>query len=50
MVTIGLETKLLCQDIFAVPVVVVLVTSIIIPPMMKYFFKSNRQPEPSRDN
>lgn len=37
---IGLETKLLSQDMFAVIVVVVLVTTIVTPPMMKGFFKS----------
>ena len=36
--TLGLETKLVSQDIFAVLVVVVLVTTIVTPPMMKYFF------------
>lgn len=38
---IGLESKLLNQDMFAVIVVVVLVTTIVTPPMMKLFFKSN---------
>ncbi|MCQ6277712.1 cation:proton antiporter [Bacillus sp. EB600] len=37
---IGLETKLLSQEMFAVIVVVVLVTTIVTPPMMKGFFKS----------
>lgn len=37
---IGLETKLLSQDMFAVIVVVVLVTTIVTPPMMKGCFKS----------
>ncbi|WHY65283.1 cation:proton antiporter [Neobacillus sp. SuZ13] len=36
--TIGLETKLITQELFAVLVVVVLVTTIVTPPMMKYFF------------
>lgn len=36
---IGLETKLLSQDLFAVIVVVVLITTIVTPPMMKQFFK-----------
>lgn len=36
--TLGLETKLIDQDLFAVLVVVVLVTTIVTPPMMKYFF------------
>jgi monovalent cation:proton antiporter-2 (CPA2) family protein len=40
---IGLETKLLTQDMFAVIVVVILVTTIVTPPMMKWFFKSNMQ-------
>ncbi|MGP7818211.1 cation:proton antiporter [Niallia sp. 01092] len=38
---IGLESKLLSQDMFAVIVVVVLVTTIVTPPMMKWFFKLN---------
>jgi Kef-type K+ transport system membrane component KefB len=36
--TIGLETKLISQELFAVLVIVVLVTTIITPPLMKYFF------------
>ena len=36
--SIGLESKLLSQDMFAVIVVVVLVTTIVTPPMMKLFF------------
>lgn len=36
--TIGLETKLISQELFAVLVVVVLVTTIVTPPMMKFFF------------
>ncbi|MGE8079978.1 cation:proton antiporter [Peribacillus loiseleuriae] len=40
---IGLESKLLSQDLFAVLVVVILVTTIVTPPMMKWFFKSNKQ-------
>ncbi len=39
MATIGIEAKLLSDDMFAVIVVVVLVTTIITPPMMKVFFK-----------
>ncbi|WP_047154506.1 cation:proton antiporter [Aneurinibacillus tyrosinisolvens] len=35
---IGLESKLLSQDMFAVIVVVVLITTIVTPPMMKCFF------------
>lgn len=42
---IGLESKLLSQDMFAVIVVVILVTTIVTPPMMKLFFKSNTQKE-----
>jgi len=45
MATIGLEAKLLSQDMFAVIVVVVLVTTIVTPPMMKWFFKSKIQTE-----
>lgn len=41
--TIGLESKLLTQDMFAVIVIVILVTTIITPPMMKWFFKSKIQ-------
>jgi monovalent cation:proton antiporter-2 (CPA2) family protein len=36
--TIGLDTKLITQELFAVLVVVVLVTTIVTPPMMKVFF------------
>jgi monovalent cation:proton antiporter-2 (CPA2) family protein len=36
---IGLESKLLNQEMFAVMIVVVLVTTIVTPPMMKLFFK-----------
>ncbi|HLO11759.1 MAG TPA: cation:proton antiporter, partial [Pseudoneobacillus sp.] len=36
---IGLEAKLLTQNMFAVIVVVILVTTIVTPPMMKWFFK-----------
>ncbi|MBV7506869.1 cation:proton antiporter [Bacillus sp. sid0103] len=36
--TIGLETKLIPQELFAVIIIVVLVTTIVTPPMMKYFF------------
>ncbi|MBM7691444.1 monovalent cation:proton antiporter-2 (CPA2) family protein [Peribacillus deserti] len=43
MAAIGLEAKLLSQDMFAVIVVVVLVTTIITPPMMKWFFKPVEQ-------
>jgi Kef-type K+ transport system membrane component KefB len=49
MATIGLETKLLSQDLFAVIVVVVLVTTIITPPMMKWFFKSDLHSESIRN-
>lgn len=40
---IGLESKLLSQDMFAVIVVVILVTTIVTPPMMKWFFKSKTE-------
>ena len=43
--SIGLESKLLSQDMFAVIVVVVLVTTIVTPPMMKMFFKSHPKKE-----
>ncbi|RHW38968.1 cation:proton antiporter [Neobacillus notoginsengisoli] len=35
---IGLNTKLLAQDLFAALVVVILITTIVTPPMMKIFF------------
>jgi monovalent cation:proton antiporter-2 (CPA2) family protein len=40
---IGLESKLLTQDMFAVIVVVILVTTIVTPPMMKWFFKTDSE-------
>ncbi|MGF6948862.1 monovalent cation:proton antiporter-2 (CPA2) family protein [Neobacillus sp. B4I6] len=44
--SIGMETKLISQELFAVLVVVVLVTTIVTPPMMKYFFsEGNKQTE-----
>jgi monovalent cation:proton antiporter-2 (CPA2) family protein len=42
---IGLETKLLTQELFAVIIVVVLVTTIVTPPLMKCFFKSSASKE-----
>ncbi|MGG3564476.1 cation:proton antiporter [Neobacillus rhizosphaerae] len=36
--TIGLETKLINQELFSILVIVVLITTIVTPPMMKYFF------------
>jgi len=39
--SIGLETKLISQELFAILVIVVLVTTIVTPPMMKYFFKQS---------
>ncbi|MFJ7725779.1 cation:proton antiporter [Neobacillus sp. NPDC097160] len=43
---IGLETKLISQELFAILVIVVLVTTIVTPPMMKFFFKqSDKQKE-----
>jgi monovalent cation:proton antiporter-2 (CPA2) family protein len=41
--SIGIESKLLSQDMYAVIVVVILITTIVTPPMMKWFFKSNRK-------
>lgn len=38
---IGLDTKLLTADLFAILVVVVLVTTIVTPPLMKAIFKEN---------
>ncbi|MGE8203871.1 cation:proton antiporter [Heyndrickxia sp. NPDC080065] len=43
MATIGLEAKLLDQDLYAAIIVVVLVTTIVTPPMMKWLFKSKMQ-------
>ncbi|MBE2978423.1 cation:proton antiporter [Priestia megaterium] len=40
---IGLESRLLTQDMFAIIVVVVLVTTIVTPPMMKWFFKTDSE-------
>jgi monovalent cation:proton antiporter-2 (CPA2) family protein len=37
--SIGMETKIINQELFAILVVVVLVTTIVTPPMMKYFFR-----------
>ncbi|MEH7502043.1 cation:proton antiporter [Neobacillus drentensis] len=42
--TLGLETKLISQELFAVLVIVVLVTTIVTPPMMKYFFNGGAKP------
>ncbi len=39
MATIGLESKLITQELFSILVIVVLVTTIVTPPMMKAFFK-----------
>lgn len=40
---IGLEAKLLTEDLFAIMVVVVLVTTIVTPLMMKLFFENKRE-------
>lgn len=40
---IGLENKLLQQDMFTVIVIVVLITTIVTPPMMKLFFTSSKE-------
>ncbi|NGY81078.1 cation:proton antiporter [Bacillus megaterium] len=40
---IGLESRLLTQDMFSIIVVVVLVTTIVTPPMMKWFFKNDSE-------
>ncbi|USG66265.1 cation:proton antiporter [Brevibacillus ruminantium] len=40
--SIGLEAKLLAQDMFAVLIVVVLVTTVVTPPMMKIFFSEKK--------
>ncbi|WHY75613.1 cation:proton antiporter [Neobacillus sp. WH10] len=39
--SIGLEAKLISQELFAILVIVVLVTTIVTPPMMKLFFKQS---------
>nr|GGG77556.1 hypothetical protein GCM10011398_23340 [Virgibacillus oceani] len=44
IVTLGLETHLLPQDIFAVNIVICLVITIVTPPMMKWFLISNELP------
>ncbi|MCR2821699.1 cation:proton antiporter [Lederbergia panacisoli] len=41
LAAIGLESMLLSEDMFAVLVVVILVTTIVTPPLMKVIFKSN---------
>jgi Kef-type K+ transport system membrane component KefB len=44
--SIGIETKIISQELFAILVFVVLVTTILTPPMMKYFFrKKDKQKE-----
>lgn len=43
MATMGLESKLMSQDLFAVIVVTVLITTIVTPPMIKWLFKTNVQ-------
>lgn len=45
MATIGLESKLLTQDLFGVIVVVVLVTTVVTPPLMKVFFSRKNKVE-----
>ncbi|MEQ8196857.1 MAG: cation:proton antiporter [Clostridiaceae bacterium] len=40
MATIGLESKIISQPLFAVLVSVVLITTIVTPPMMKWLFKA----------
>ena len=48
--TIGLETKLINQELFSILVIVVLITTIVTPPMMKYFFNTRsdvREMKPS---
>ncbi|EKN65782.1 Na(+)/H(+)-K(+) antiporter [Neobacillus bataviensis LMG 21833] len=42
---IGLETKLISQELFSILVIVVLVTTIVTPPMMKFFFKQSDKQE-----
>ncbi|WP_458412946.1 cation:proton antiporter [Schinkia sp. CFF1] len=43
MATVGIESKLLSEEMFAVIIVVVLVTTIITPPLMKVFFNAKEQ-------
>ncbi|SFC25418.1 sodium/proton-potassium antiporter GerN, CPA2 family [Bacillus sp. OV322] len=42
MASIGLEARLLSKEMFAVIVVVVLATTIITPPLMKWFFRNKK--------
>ncbi|MEH7107042.1 cation:proton antiporter, partial [Bacillus sp. JJ1764] len=39
LATIGLEAKLIGQELFSILVIVVLITTIVTPPMMKFFFQ-----------
>lgn len=39
LATIGIEAKLINQQLFSILVIVVLVTTIVTPPMMKFFFQ-----------
>ncbi|UQD52240.1 sodium:proton antiporter [Bacillus methanolicus] len=41
--SIGLKTKLLSQDMFAVIIIVILVTTIVTPPMIKWIFNRKMQ-------
>ncbi|MGG3468894.1 cation:proton antiporter [Neobacillus pocheonensis] len=41
--SIGLETKLITEELFSILVIVVLVTTIVTPPMMKFFFKQDKR-------
>lgn len=41
MASIGLDSQLFDQDLFAVLVTVILITTIVTPPMMKWLFKAN---------
>ncbi|WP_409272073.1 cation:proton antiporter [Neobacillus sp. SCS-31] len=51
LAAIGLESKMLTQDLFAVLVVVILITTIVTPPMMKVFFnRGSKSVEPVQQN
>lgn len=45
LATIGLDSKLISQELFSILVIVVLVTTIVTPPMMKFFFQRGDKQE-----
>lgn len=46
LAAIGLESKLIGQELFSILVIVVLVTTIVTPPMMKIFFQQGDRQKP----